>query len=142
MEITGKIIQVLPLQTGVSRSGSNWQVQTYILETIENYPRKVAIELFNRNADQYKCNIDDVVTVSYDLESREFNGRWYTSVRAWRIDPATQGNQPAGMMPQAQPQAAPQAQPAAPQAAPAAQPMQGNTQTFTAEPDETTDMPF
>ena len=142
MEITGKIIQVLPLQTGVSRSGSNWQVQTYILETIENYPRKVAIELFNRNADQYKCNIDDVVTVSYDLESREFNGRWYTSVRAWRIDPATQGNQPAGMMPQAQPQAAPQAQPAAPQAAPAAQPMQGNTQTFTADPDETTDMPF
>ncbi len=142
MEITGKIIQVLPLQTGVSRSGSNWQVQTYILETIENYPRKVAIELFNRNADQYKCNIDDVVTVSYDLESREFNGRWYTSVRAWRIDPAVQGNQPAGMMPQAQQPVAPQAQPTAPQTTPSAQPMEGNTQTFTAEADETTDMPF
>ncbi len=144
MEITGKIIQALPLQTGVGRNG-NWQLQTYILETFDNYPRKVAIELFNRNVDQNKCNIDDIVTVSFDLESREFNGRWYTSVRAWRIDPATQPGQP-GMMPAAPaPQPAPTAnqqtaQPAQQPTIPTAQ--APSTQTFTAEPEDNSDMPF
>lgn len=145
MEITGKIIQALPLQTGTSRTGSQWQLQTYILETFDNYPRKVAIELFNRNAEQFKCNIDDVVTVSFDLESREFNGRWYTSVRAWRIDPATQPCQP-GMMPPTAPQ--PVTQPTTATTAPQqTQPTQTTqptppSQQFTAEPDDSSDMPF
>lgn len=143
MEVTGKIIQVLPLQQGVSKTGSNWQLQTYVLETIENYPRKVAFELFNRNADLYKCNIDDLVTVSFDLDSREFNGRWYTSVRAWRVDPASQANQNnSGMMPPAPNVAQPTQQVTQSVQQPVSQPMQGNTQVFTAESDETTDMPF
>lgn len=145
MEITGKIIQALPLQSGVSKAGSNWQLQTYILETMEQYPRKVAIELFNRNADQYKCNVDDVVTVSFDLESREFNGRWYTSVRAWRIDHNQAGTQPGAMPAAPQQTAAPQQpasqqQPSAPQQPQAQQPAE--QQAFTNTPDESSDMPF
>ena len=87
MEIVGKVIQVLPLQQGTgSRSGNPWTLKTFILETQENYPRKVAIEVFGdqRIADN-PAEVDQVVTVSFDLESREFNGRWYTSVRAWKI---------------------------------------------------------
>lgn len=87
MEITGKIIQVLPEQGGVSKtSGKEWRLQAYVLETQEQYPKKVHFELFGDDRIKAnQCKIDDVVTVSFDIESREFNGRWYTSIRAWRV---------------------------------------------------------
>ena len=86
MDIVGKIIQVLPAQEGVSKTGNPWKVQSYVLETQEQYPRKVCFEIFGEDRiNNNRCNIDDVVTVSFDIESREFNGRWYTSIRAWRV---------------------------------------------------------
>lgn len=87
MEISGKIIQVLPEQGGVGKtSGKEWKMQAYVLETQEQYPRKVHFEVFGEDRIKANpCQLDDVVTVSFDLESREFNGRWYTSVRAWKI---------------------------------------------------------
>ena len=87
MEITGKIIQVLPEQSGVSKtSGKDWKLQAYVLETQEQYPKKVHFEIFGDDRiKSNQCNIDDMVTVSFDIESREFNGRWYTSIRAWRV---------------------------------------------------------
>ncbi|MCM1034294.1 MAG: DUF3127 domain-containing protein [Paludibacter sp.] len=89
MEITGKITTVLPLQQGTSKAGNPWQSQSYVLETQEQYPKKVCFEVFGeQRIKDNPCNIDDVVTVSFDLESREFNGRWYTSVRAWKITKA------------------------------------------------------
>lgn len=142
MEIVGKITQVLPTQEGVSKStGNPWKSQSYILETIEQYPRKVCFEIFGEDRIKNNpCNVDDVVTVSFDIESREFNGRWYTSIRAWRVQ---QGDTTANA---AQPEApgAPAAQPAAVPAQPAAQPMNGNVQTFdaAASQDEGTDLPF
>lgn len=86
MEIVGKIIQVLPAQEGVGKNGNPWKVQGYVLETQEQYPRKVQFEIFGEDRIKNNpCAIDDVVTVSFDIESREFNGRWYTSIRAWRV---------------------------------------------------------
>ncbi len=87
MEIQGKIIQVLPLQQGTSqRTGNPWALQSYVLETIEQYPRKVCFEVFGSDRiQQFACKEGDEVTVSFDIESREFNGRWYTSIRAWRV---------------------------------------------------------
>ena len=140
MEIVGKIIQVLPLQSGTrSRTGNSWQVQSYVLETQEQYPRKVCFEIFGEDKIKNNpCNIDDLVTVSFDIESREFNGRWYTSIRAWRVQ---QGDQTA-----AQPAAQATPQPAAPAAAPAAAPQPvpaANTQVFDASADdESGDLPF
>lgn len=135
MEIVGKIIQVLPLQSGTSsRTGNSWQVQSYVLETQEQYPRKVCFEIFGEDKIKNNpCNIDDLVTVSFDIESREFNGRWYTSIRAWRVQQ--------GDMTSAQPAAA-APQPVAPAAAP--QPAPGaNTQVFDASADdESGDLPF
>ena len=88
MEVVGKIIQVLPAQEGVGRNGNPWKVQPYVLETVENYPRKVHFEVFGEDRIKANpCDIDQLVTVSFDIESREFNGRWYTDVRAWRIEP-------------------------------------------------------
>ena len=86
MEVVGKIIQVLPLQEGVGKNGNPWKLQGYVLETFDQYPRKVHFEVFGEDRIKNNpCDIDQVVTVSFDIESREFNGRWYTSIRAWRI---------------------------------------------------------
>jgi hypothetical protein len=98
MEVVGKIIQVLPTQEGVGRNGNPWKVQPYVLETLDQYPRKVHFEVFGEDRiKQNPCEIDQLVTVSFDIESREFNGRWYTSIRAWRIQQGdtTQVAQPA-----------------------------------------------
>ena len=131
MEVVGKIIQVLPEQGGVSKtSGKEWKLQAYVLETQEQYPRKVHFEVFGEDRIKANpCQLDDVVTVSFDIESREFNGRWYTSIRAWKIQQgvvATDGV--------AVPVVAP-VEVAAPQA---------NVATFdaAASMDETTDLPF
>ena len=146
MEIVGKVVQVLPLQEGTSqRTGQPWTIKTFILETLENYPRKVAIEIFgSQRIQDNPCEVDQVVTVSFDLESREFNGRWYTSVRAWRVQqgavqgaaPAAQLNPQGGAAPQPQPQI-----PGAPTAptAPVTQPFDASA---AAGVDETTDLPF
>jgi hypothetical protein len=87
MEIVGKITQVLPLQQGVSKtSGKDWQLQGYVMETQEQYPKKVHFEIFGEDRIKSNlCEIDEIVTVSFDIESREFNGRWYTSIRAWKV---------------------------------------------------------
>ncbi|MBO7609097.1 MAG: DUF3127 domain-containing protein [Muribaculaceae bacterium] len=91
MEINGKIIQKLPRQSGTSKAGNAWSKQTYILETInETYPKKVAFDFFGEDRiNQFDaiCEIGNLVTVSYDIESREFNGRWYTDIRGWKAVP-------------------------------------------------------
>lgn len=112
MELIGRIIQVLPLQSGTSKAGNPWKKQEYILETLgTQYPRKVCFNLFGDNVDKFPMQVGQDVTVSIDIESREFNGRWYTDVRAWNV---TNGIQLPGAAPQ------PQAQPAPGFAAPAA----------------------
>ena len=86
MEPIGKIIQILPLQEGVSKAGNPWKKQEYILETLgTQYPRKVCFNLFGDNVDKFPMQVGQDVTVSIDIESREFNGRWYTDVRAWNV---------------------------------------------------------
>lgn len=91
MEITGKVIQILAPQEGVSRStGSPWKSQSFIIETLDRYPRKVAIDMFGEERISKNLpQLNDTVTVSYDLESREFNNRWYTSVMAWKVESET-----------------------------------------------------
>jgi len=134
MEIVGKVIQVLPLQQGTSsRTGNPWTIKTFIIETQENYPRKVAIEIFGdqRIADN-PAEVDQLVTVSFDLESREFNGRWYTSVRAWKV---LQGAQLSTAAP---------VQPVTPMAPPSGEPAAPVTNTFdaVAAQGEDSDLPF
>lgn len=85
MEISGKIIAILPQTSGQGKNGT-WRSQDYVLETGDQYPKKVCFNLFNDKIDQFPIAIDDQVNVSFDIESREYNGRWYTTVRAWKID--------------------------------------------------------
>ena len=90
MEIKGKIIHILPLQEGVSKAGNPWKKQEYVLETLEQYPKKVCFDLFGDKADQYRAEIGDEVVLSFDIESREYNGRWFTSIRGWKLEKATE----------------------------------------------------
>jgi hypothetical protein len=97
MEITGKIIQKLELQQGTSKAGKAWSKQEYVLETIENFPKKVHFDFFGERANQYPLEVGDTIKLSFDLESREWNGKWFTSVHGWKaeqVDPAA-ANAPA-----------------------------------------------
>jgi hypothetical protein len=85
MEIKGKIIEILPEQSGTSKNGQ-WKKQEYILETEGQYAKKVCFNLWGEKIDQNPVKPGDLVTVHFDLESREFNGRWYTDVRGWKIE--------------------------------------------------------
>lgn len=85
MEIKGKIIQLLPLQTGEGKNGT-WRKQDYVLETIETYPKKICFNLWGDKIDQFDVKEGEDVNLFFDIESREYNGRWYTDVKGWRID--------------------------------------------------------
>jgi hypothetical protein len=80
MEIEGKIIQELPLLEGVSKAGNPWKKKEWVLETLGEYPRKVKFDLFGDRVDNVKLEIGHTYALTFDLESREFNGRWYTDV--------------------------------------------------------------
>lgn len=88
MELTGKVIAVLPLQSGTSnRNGNEWRKQEYVIETVnEQYPRKLCFNLWGDRIDQFKIQQGELITVSFDIDAREYNGRWYNDIRAWRID--------------------------------------------------------
>ena len=96
MEITGRIIQKLGLQEGPSAKGG-WKKQDFIVETSEKFPKKVCVSAWTEKVDDLnRYNINDEVKLSVNLESREYNGRWYTDVRFWKIEAAgaSTGNPP------------------------------------------------
>lgn len=90
-EIKGTYIQKLPEVSGQGRTGNTWRKQEFIIETLDSkYPKKVCIALWGDNVDLLTpMQFGDVLNVSFDIESREYNGRWYTDVRAWRITKET-----------------------------------------------------
>lgn len=85
MELKGKVIQLLQPQTGMGKKGQ-WKKQEFIVETQAQYPKKVCLSAWGEKIDQFNLSIGDVVNVSVDLESREYNGRWYTEARAWKLE--------------------------------------------------------
>ena len=99
MELEGRIARKLNVQTGTSARGT-WAKQEFVLEYQEgNFPTQVCMNVWGeekvRDLDKYQ--VGDKVKVAFNLSSREYNGRWYTDVRAWRIEPAgAQQSAPAG----------------------------------------------
>ena len=75
MEITGRIIAVLPVQGGISKNGNEWKKQEYVLETHDQYPKKVCFQIFGAD------RIDQA-----DIDSREYQGRWFTNINAWKVE--------------------------------------------------------
>lgn len=85
MDITGKIIAVLPTRSGTSARGTQWSSQTAVIETHEQYPKKVAFDVLNEKIADFYLQVGEEVTVSLDINARESNGKWFNSVNAWKV---------------------------------------------------------
>lgn len=88
MELTATLIQLLPLQRGVGKNGE-WKRQDIIVQTEGQYPKKVCISIWGDKINENVLQVGRQLNISFDVESREFNGRWYTDVKAWKIEPTT-----------------------------------------------------
>ena len=139
MDLTGKIIAVLPASSGVSqRTGNSWMSQDYVIEVPGQFPRKCVFRVFGEDRiKQFNIQMGEDLTVSFDIDAHEFNGRWFNDVRAYSV---VRGAAPVAAAADA---AAPVASPFPPQ--PAADP-QGATAPFPpqepAAEGSTDDLPF
>lgn len=97
MDITGRIIAVLPERSGTSsRTGSEWKAGSYVLETQEQYPKKICFDVFGADRmQQFNIQVGEMMTVSFDIDAHEYNGRWFNSIRAFRVDRNVQTEAPA-----------------------------------------------
>ncbi len=84
MELKGRCIKVMPMQTGMGKKGQ-WKKMEFVVETKSQYPKQVCLSLWGDKVDSAPAVGDDL-TLSVELESREYNNRWYTEVRAWKIE--------------------------------------------------------
>ena len=135
MEFTGRIIKALDQRTGVSsRTGNPWKMQDFVIEeTMGQFPKRMVFNVFGEdNLNRFNLQEGQEVTVSFDINAREYNGRWYNDVRVWNVVAATPAAPVAAQPADAQPQAAPF--PPADQA-----PAQN---AFEAAPDDSSDLPF
>ena len=96
MEFEGTVFKIMPATSGTSARGQ-WERQEVIFEqkTQSQFPRRVAVTFFNKADEVNRLHEGVTYVVSFDLESREFNGRWYTDVRAWRVQPKQENVAPA-----------------------------------------------
>lgn len=83
MELEGKIIIDLPLEEGISKAGNPWKKKSWVLETMGQFPRRVKFDVFGDRVSTLTFELNKNYIVSVDAESREFNGRWYTDLRAF-----------------------------------------------------------
>ena len=84
--ISGRIFQILEQQSGNGQNGP-WKKQVFIVETEGQYPKKIAFEAWNDKAQEIQESAPgDKVTISYNLESKEYNGKWYTTAKVWKIE--------------------------------------------------------
>lgn len=108
MEVKGKIIKKMDLVTGVAKStGNPWKKQDYVLETLDSYPKTIAFDFFGDRADQYNFEVGDVINLKFDIESREYQGRYYTNIRGYAAEKITEGAPVQGATPAPQGPAAP-----------------------------------
>ena len=86
MEVKGKIIVKLPQVSGTSKSGNAWSKQEYVLETQETHPKKIFFSFFGERANQYPLEVGQTVNLSFDIDSHEYNGRWFTNINGWKAE--------------------------------------------------------
>ena len=102
LKITGRVVEILEEQSGEGKNGP-WRKREFILETEENYPAKVCLVQWGDEIDKAALEEGERLTAHIDIRSREYNGRWYTDVKAWRLEkeqPAGAGGEPAGAPPE------------------------------------------
>ena len=88
MEIIGKAIAALPVKSGVSqRTGEQWQSREYVIETQEQYQKRICFEVFvTDKLKEFNIRNNDLIKVHFDISAREYKGKWYNSIRAWKVE--------------------------------------------------------
>ncbi len=88
MEFTGKIIAVLGVREGVSKANGNpWKVQEFVIENHDQYPKRMCFEVFGADKlQQFNIQVGEEMTVSFDIDARQWNDRWFNSIRVWNIN--------------------------------------------------------
>lgn len=94
LQISGTVKQILELQSGQGKKGP-WKKQDFILETPGKFPRLVCVTQWGDQIDKNNIKEGDALTAFIDLQSREYKGRWYTDVKAWKIEKGEGGTPPA-----------------------------------------------
>ena len=84
MQIIAKLVQVLPLVEGEGKNGP-WKKQEIIIETEGQIPRKIAVSIWGDKIPG-TLTVGQSLNLSFDIESREYNSRWYTEVKAWKVE--------------------------------------------------------
>lgn len=84
-DITGKIIAVLPTKSGTSARGTQWSSQTAVIETHEQYPKRVAFDVLGDKITEFNLQVGEEVTVSFDIDARQYQDRWFNSIKAWNV---------------------------------------------------------
>lgn len=87
MELTGKIIAVLPAKSGVSpKTGNNWMTQEYVIEVPGQFPKRCAFSVFGEDRIKlFNIQNGEDITIQFDIDARELNGRWYNDIRAYAV---------------------------------------------------------
>lgn len=87
LTLKGKLIKILNQESGVARSGNQWKKQEFVIETADQFPKKVCFTLFNDKVSMLAgLNPGDELEVSFDVESREYNGKYFHNLNAWKLD--------------------------------------------------------
>ena len=87
LEISGRLLKKLPEVTGVSRNGNNWIKQEFIIETQDQYPKKLCMSMWGDKVQELSpVKEGEMIKLSFNLESREYNDRWYTEIRAYKLE--------------------------------------------------------
>lgn len=87
MDFTGKIIAILPPRGGVSKAGNEWKVQEYVIEDHGQYPRKMCFDVFGEEKiKEFNIQMGEELTVSFDIDARQWQDRWFNSIRAWKVE--------------------------------------------------------
>ena len=102
MEFEGVVYKIMPATKGTSARG-DWQRQEVIFELPQEFSRKICVIFFNKESDVARLREGMTCTVSVNIESREYNGKWYTDVRAWRVQPKQEEVPAAPAMPEMPP---------------------------------------
>jgi len=112
MEFTGKIIAILQPKGGVSKAtGNEWKAQEFVIESHDQYPRKMCFEVFGADKiDQFNIQMGEELTVSFDIDSNQWQDRWFNRIRAWKVERVSVGAPMAtgGFVPPAAPSAMPE----------------------------------
>ena len=92
LTLKGKLTKILDPESGVSRAGNAWKKQDFVIETADQFSKTVCFTLFNDKVSMLSgLNVGEELEVSFDVESREFNSKYYHNLNAWKISKASQG---------------------------------------------------